>query len=331
MPLSRQQQQQQQQRAAGSGGGGGAEESKTSFSRARVNPRAPTLTMPGYFTSPSIAELQRMEDSELRHVRNFTITRDGVGRVEWEGETDVLGLHLDQLVRIEAKEVQVYFDESGGEVKHPEGYKLNKPAVVTLFSVRHRKKAPEDYKEHLKELCRGWDRVEFLEYECETGRWTFKVAHFSKYGVDSDEEEEEEEKKEKEKRKEMEEKKRQGGAEGQMSAYGVEDSEEEEEEEGKEGDEGDEDGGESMPMMRRGGSLFEEEEEDEEEVLEEGVEHVFHSAGDRKAGAAPLYGLEASRIKSLVGIFGEERGGGGGGGGGGRQRNGGRNGIRRTT
>ncbi|GAB5030114.1 nucleoporin 98 [Nannochloropsis oceanica] len=288
MPLS--QQQQQQQCATGGGAREEAEESKSTSSRPRLNPCAPTLSLPDYFTSPSISELQRMDDNELRHVRNFTITRDGVGRVEWEGETDVLGLHLDQLVRIEAKEVQVYFDESGREVKDPEGEKLNKPAVVTLFSVRHRRKAPEEYKEHLKELCRGWDRVEFLEYECETGRWTFKVAHFSKYGVESDEEgEEEEEKKEKENRKE-----------GQVSAYGVGDSSSEEEEEGGE------EGGESMRMVPRGGSLFEEEEEDEEEVVEGEAGHVWHSAGDRRVVAAPLYGLEASRIKSLVGIFGEE-------------------------
>ena len=174
-----------------------------------------------------------MNDDELRHVRNFTITRDGFGRIEWEGETDVLGLNFDQLVCIEAKEVQVYPEENGGGgggvVKDPEGEKLNKPAVVTLFSVRHRRKTPEEYKDHLKELCSGWDRVEFLEYECETGRWTFKVAHFSKYGVDSDEEEEEEKKR----KVEEEEKKRRGGGGGagggQMSGYGVGDSDEEEE------------------------------------------------------------------------------------------------------
>lgn len=295
---------------AGRGRNNGVEESKSAGPPVSQS-RAPTLTLPDYFTSPSLAELRRMDDAQLRRVRNFCVTREGYGKIEWEGETDVLGLNLDELVRIEAKEVRVYDDVP---VKDEEGKKLNKPAVVTLFSVRHRRKSPEEYGEHLRELCRGWDRVEFLDYQSETGRWTFKVSHFSKYGVEDEDDEEE------------------GGTTGHELRKG------------KGGDEADGDGrvGQKMAQetasglgtgdsgARTGGYGIPDSDEDDKSVTAEEVELVedgFEDEGNEVEGvlseeergeeevmemppvggrAPPLYGLEASRIKTLVGIFGVE-------------------------
>ena len=40
--------------------------------------------------------------------QNFTIGRDGYGKIQWLGETDIRGLDLDAIVTIDQKEVNVY-------------------------------------------------------------------------------------------------------------------------------------------------------------------------------------------------------------------------------
>jgi hypothetical protein len=71
---------------------------------------APKLTLEGYLTSPHINVLKNMNNKELSKVKNFTIIRPGYGKIEWIGETDVRSLNLDEIVKIEKKEVFVYED-----------------------------------------------------------------------------------------------------------------------------------------------------------------------------------------------------------------------------
>ena len=55
------------------------------------NPNAPTLTLPGYFTVPSLKKLQRLSDADLRAVPGLVIGREGLGEVSflrpggWQG------------------------------------------------------------------------------------------------------------------------------------------------------------------------------------------------------------------------------------------------------
>eukprot|EP01036_Dinobryon_divergens_P026710 gene26710-35389_t len=103
-------------------------------------PNPPSLTLEGYWTSPDMSILKNLSDSELSKVDNFTICRDKYGKIEWHDTTDMRGLDLDKLVRIDKKEVFVYGDDCddssrGLHVPPPLGTALNKRAVITLWEV----------------------------------------------------------------------------------------------------------------------------------------------------------------------------------------------------
>ena len=98
-------------------------------------PLPPTLLRPGYLTTPSIAALKKMTVKELAKVRNFSVYRPNIGRIEWEGETDVRGLDLDLIVNIEKRGVEVYDSEEAALMKPEVGFGLNKTAIVYLSNI----------------------------------------------------------------------------------------------------------------------------------------------------------------------------------------------------
>eukprot|EP01104_Vermistella_antarctica_P000146 TRINITY_DN1017_c2_g1_i2.p1 TRINITY_DN1017_c2_g1~~TRINITY_DN1017_c2_g1_i2.p1 ORF type:complete len:1064 (+),score=279.73 TRINITY_DN1017_c2_g1_i2:590-3781(+) len=155
---------------------------------------APNLTHRDYYTVPALDELHAMSEEELAAVTDFVVGRHEVGHVRFLGTTDLRRLRLDDIVVFNHKEINVYpkdFD------KPPVGQGLNKPAVVTLFNCFPRRaRSPtriERYAERIRNLTEDMD-AEFLGYDQVNGEWTFKVHHFSRYGLDdSDDEEDEEE------------------------------------------------------------------------------------------------------------------------------------------
>ncbi|KFZ63494.1 Nuclear pore complex protein Nup98-Nup96, partial [Podiceps cristatus] len=166
-----------------------------------LHPAGIVLTRAGYYTIPSMEELARFtNDRNECIVTDFTIGRKGYGSIYFEGEVNLTNLNLDDVVHIRRKEVIVYPDD---ERKPPVGEGLNRRAEVTLDGVwptdktsRCLIKSPErlaemNYEGRLESVSRK-QGARFKEYRPETGSWVFKVAHFSKYGLqDSDEEEEE--------------------------------------------------------------------------------------------------------------------------------------------
>ncbi|XP_025904918.1 nuclear pore complex protein Nup98-Nup96 isoform X2 [Nothoprocta perdicaria] len=166
-----------------------------------LHPAGIVLTRAGYYTIPSLEELARLtSDRNECIVSDFTIGRKGYGSIYFEGEVNLTNLNLDDIVHIRRKEVIVYPDD---ERKPPIGEGLNRRAEVTLDGVwptdktsRCLIKSPErlaemNYEGRLEAVSRK-QGARFKEYRPETGSWVFKVAHFSKYGLqDSDEEEEE--------------------------------------------------------------------------------------------------------------------------------------------
>jgi hypothetical protein len=93
---------------------------------------------------------------------------------------------LFDIVRITRGEVAVY-DGRASATKPPRGSGLNRPATVTLLGV-----FPEAI-ERLEAYAK--DGSTFVSYDPAAGAWTFRVRHFSRYGMDldaSDSEEEEE-------------------------------------------------------------------------------------------------------------------------------------------
>ncbi|XP_044274493.1 nuclear pore complex protein Nup98-Nup96 isoform X2 [Varanus komodoensis] len=169
--------------------------------RHSAHPAGIVLVRVGYYTIPSMDELAKMtNDKGECIVTDFTIGRKGYGSIYFEGEVNLTSLNLDEIVHIRRKEVIVYPDD---ELKPPVGEGLNRRAEVTLDGVwptdktsRCLIKSPErlaemNYEGRLEAVSRK-QGAQFKEYRPETGSWVFKVAHFSKYGLqDSDEEEEE--------------------------------------------------------------------------------------------------------------------------------------------
>ncbi|XP_025029555.1 nuclear pore complex protein Nup98-Nup96 isoform X1 [Python bivittatus] len=166
-----------------------------------AHPAGIVLTRVGYYTIPPLEELAKMtNDRGECLVTDFTVGRKGYGSIYFEGEVNLSNLNLDEIVHIRRKEVIVYPDD---ELKPPIGEGLNRRAEVTLDGVwptdktsRCLIKSPErlaemNYEGRLEAVSRK-QGAQFKEYRPETGSWIFKVAHFSKYGLqDSDEEEEE--------------------------------------------------------------------------------------------------------------------------------------------
>jgi hypothetical protein len=150
----------------------------------------PVLTKMGYFTSPDLSVLHSMSPDELASIFRFTVFRPHIGSIEWEGNTDIRDLNLDDIVEIEPKMVAVYDDD---DRKPPVGRGLNKPAIVTLCDIFPSENASADkklrFEERLRKDCqkRG---AEFLDYSPATGEWTFRTLHFSRYGLDDSDEDE---------------------------------------------------------------------------------------------------------------------------------------------
>ena len=97
------------------------------------NEHAPKMPKPGYVTSPSISDLQKLSTIELEHVKNFSISNI-FGLIEFPGETDLADVDLADVVTIELGGVEVY-DETR-HVPYPKvGSKLNRPARITLYQV----------------------------------------------------------------------------------------------------------------------------------------------------------------------------------------------------
>jgi len=127
-------------------------------------------------------DLSRMSSEELRHVRDLTISREGVGTITFEGETDVTGLDFETIVRLEVGEVLVYPQP---RTKPEIGVGLNKAATVTMYQcwppngslLAQDKEQQEEYKRRIK-LMTEEKKARFLDYDCNTGVWKFAVEHF---------------------------------------------------------------------------------------------------------------------------------------------------------
>jgi hypothetical protein len=81
----------------------------------------------------------------LRKVKNFTI-ENSFGKIIFDGETDILGLNLDNLVTIKSKCIEVYPEDKD---KPPLGEKLNKPAIMHLYKVMNKKDQHHQRKEEV--------------------------------------------------------------------------------------------------------------------------------------------------------------------------------------
>jgi hypothetical protein len=139
---------------------------------------APKLSQSSdYITSPHHAILQQMDDFELSRVNKFTVMRPNFGMIAWEGETDVRGLDLDDIVDIQSEYVSVY---EGKTPKPALGSGLNKSAIITLQNIFPDNES--NFLDFLVDNCKERG-AEHLDYDPDSGVWQFRVFHFSRYGL----------------------------------------------------------------------------------------------------------------------------------------------------
>lgn len=158
----------------------------------------------GYWCSPPLTELTRLSSAELSSVDNFIVGKYNVGQIAYSYPVDLTPLFercaqqnvlvaselFGKVVKFQGSYVQVYDSDEYREEKPPIGVELNVPAAITLH-VPPRKNISKQ--KHIK-MLQGMVGQEFVTFDPVTDKWTFKVKHFSVWGLidDSDDEGDEE-------------------------------------------------------------------------------------------------------------------------------------------
>jgi len=133
----------------------------------------------GLLVEPNLWQLSQ---EELVHVRDLTVTREGVGCVTFHGLTDCreIASCLPDVVVLNPGEVVIYPNQ---KVKPPVGSGLNKPASIKLYGCLPKtqsfrdEKAREKYRNRVR-LMTEEKVAEFVDYDCDHGIWQFRVLHF---------------------------------------------------------------------------------------------------------------------------------------------------------
>lgn len=177
---------------------------------------AATAKVGEYYTEPSLAALRTANYNELAAVHNFIVGRKGVGQIEFLEPVDLTSIGdlndiVGGIVQIRLKEVVVYPEEDDFDPRNPkdgakrnfvpglkakQGTGLNVPARVSLDACWPTDRATREpikdadhprVKQMVNKL-KNKSETEFVDFEPESGTWTFKVKHFSRYGLDDSDE-----------------------------------------------------------------------------------------------------------------------------------------------
>ena len=153
----------------------------------------------GYWISPSLATLYGYTHEQLSTVSNLHIGRKNYGQISYDSPVDLSNISnlsdvLGNIVTFGDSNVCVYPDTT---VKPPPGIELNLPATVILENVypidrktKQKIKDPEDSR-FIKHAIKLRKVIEsrggtFIAYDIGNGSWTFKVPHFSVWGLTED-------------------------------------------------------------------------------------------------------------------------------------------------
>ncbi|CAK4021833.1 nucleoporin sonb like [Lecanosticta acicola] len=145
-----------------------------------------------YWTKPAIKDLKNMSRTQLSKIGKLTVGCKGLGSVDF-GPCDLSSTNLDdicgKIVKFSKRSVTVYPDES---TKPSRGQGLNVPATIHLHNSypsdrHHRRKIQEGsttaYERHVAQL-KKLRNTEFVDYDISTATWTFRVQHFTTYGME---------------------------------------------------------------------------------------------------------------------------------------------------
>ncbi|KXS19623.1 hypothetical protein M427DRAFT_53029 [Gonapodya prolifera JEL478] len=167
------------------------------------SPRKARPDLSDYSTRPPMDTLVRLSDDDLTRVENFEVAAKGFGRVRWLKPVDLLKAVKGNRRRIRdipgavvvftPKELAVYPNEEDAD---PHGEGLNVEAEISLDGCWprdpvSRKDVMEDcplMEEFVRKL-KSKRETRFVSYSLATGTWTFRVGHFSRYGLNDDDDE----------------------------------------------------------------------------------------------------------------------------------------------
>jgi len=145
-----------------------------------------------YWMHPSRREIEGMNRVQRQQVADFTVGRQGIGSVRFRVPVDLSTFNLDDItggiVNLKTREATVYPDASK---KPPVGKGLNVPAEISLDNSwprgRSADKNSSRVQKHIERL-RNIPDTEFINYDPQTGIWTFSVEHFTTYTCEYDDE-----------------------------------------------------------------------------------------------------------------------------------------------
>lgn len=154
--------------------------------RSDYRPKPPRRDKGYYTENPTIGEMKKLSEEDLSCVKDFTVGREGYGKIKFLGITDIRGLDLEKLITIEQSEIGVY-DNVPEEERPPIGEELNKPSELTLENEWPEngrdasRLEKEKYEEVLREFCENdpvMQVAKHIAYDGDRGTWTFYVEHF---------------------------------------------------------------------------------------------------------------------------------------------------------
>jgi nuclear pore complex protein Nup98-Nup96 len=149
---------------------------------------------------PTIEEIKALPRNEQTSFKDFKVGCTNLGEITFS-KVDLTSIPLEKIlgdiVTFETRKVSVYGDRTTIP-KPPVGQGLNVPSLITLANSWPRanagatevlEKKGSRYEKHLNRLKRI-PGTEFVNYNSSTGEWTFKVDHYTTYGLPDDDEDE---------------------------------------------------------------------------------------------------------------------------------------------
>ncbi|KIR74014.1 nuclear pore complex protein Nup98-Nup96 [Cryptococcus deuterogattii CA1014] len=152
-----------------------------------------------YWCRPKLEKLEQMSKEDLSQLSGFTAGRRGFGEVSFLEPVDLTLAPLEDIlgsiIVVDQSELSVYPDDYPQKPEMGQG--LNVPARIMLENVFTTDKATKDWVRDPEDprfqkfvrRVKAIPDTEFISYT-DDGTWTFRVEHFTTYGIaDSDEDE----------------------------------------------------------------------------------------------------------------------------------------------
>ncbi|EKG13362.1 Peptidase S59 nucleoporin [Macrophomina phaseolina MS6] len=150
-----------------------------------------------YWSEPSIDELKKMSMQELKSLANFRVGREGIGEIQFEQPVDLTAVDLDKLlgsvIQLNVRNATVYPSKASTP---PVGKGMNVTSLITLENSWPRAPASKSdktgtrFQRHVERLKKV-EGTDFVSYDPNTGRWQFRVYHYTTYGLDYDDDDDE--------------------------------------------------------------------------------------------------------------------------------------------